>query len=128
MPWIETEDGIILPWPAIGSTRTTVITKFDSNENGNGNTIGSLRGDDKLNITVQLPNLTPEELKGVLSLWDRNNGGAYVRNFRVLNPVTNEFEIRRFRVGNRNASPLAVNKQSDRPDKWTGISIVLEEM
>ena len=121
MAWIETENGIELPAPAFGSGAVTISTIVDGGRNTDANFIGSVIGDDKLKIDCKFNVLRPEEMKRLLQIFDRKQGGRFINTFRVIDPRVNDFVLIEVYVGDRSGTPYFVDPQTMRPRFWHNV-------
>ena len=121
MAWIETRSGIALPAPAFGSGKVTISTIVDGGRNTEGNFIGSVVGDDKLKVECTFPALRPEEMKKLLRIFDRKQGGRFINTFRVFDPRVNGFVLMDMYVGDRSGTPYLVNPNTMRPSYWRDV-------
>lgn len=121
MAWIETASGIELPTPAFGSGKTIISTIVDGGRNTEGNFIGSVVGDDKLKIECTFSALTPEEMRNLLRIFDRKQGGRFVNTFRVFDPRVNDFVYMEMYVGDRSGTPYLIDPNTMRPSFWTNV-------
>ncbi len=106
--WITTEGGIILPPPVLGSGRISISTMVDGGRNTQGVFVGSVIGDDKLKIEMDLGDLSPAEFRKFLAIFDRKQGGKFVNTFRVYDPRINDFRNITMYVGDRAGTPYLV--------------------
>lgn len=121
MAWIETATGMALPEPAIDSGRTTISTIVDGGRNVNGDFIGSVVGDDKLKIEMNFSVLYPDQIKNLLRIFDRRQGGHFVNRFRVYDPRIGGFTYLDMYVGDRSGTPYMVNRQTMTPTFWRDV-------
>lgn len=110
MAWIETASGIALPAPEMGSGGVTIATVVDGGRNANGDFIGSVVGEDKLKIEMNFEILTPAQMKQLLAVFDRNQGGQFVNRFRVYDPRVQDFVMMDMYVGDRSGVPLVLQQ------------------
>ncbi len=106
--WISTEGGIILPPPVLGPGRISISTLVDGGRNTKGVFVGSVIGDDKLKIEMDLGDLSPEEFQKFLAIFDRQQGGRFINTFRVFDPRVNDFRNIKMYVGDRAGTPYMV--------------------
>lgn len=116
MAWIETAGGVTLPAPEMGSGGVTISTVVDGGRNANGDFIGSVVGDDKLKIELNFEMLSPLEMKKLLAVFDRKQGGQFVNRFRVFDPRVNDFVWMDMYVGDRTGVPIFM--QQGLPAAW----------
>lgn len=128
MAWIETESGIALPAPALGSGKVTISTIVDSGRNTDGNFLGSVVGDDKLKIECKFAALSPEEMQKLLHIFDRKQGGSFVNTFRVFDPRVNDFVYMDMYVGDRSGQPYTVDERTMKPRFWRDVQANLIEI
>ena len=126
--WIETTSGVVLPTPIMGSSGLTISTLVDGGRNANGKFVGSVIGEDKLSIDLEFINLSPEEFKNFLRIFDSNRGGSFVNEFRIFDPRINDWTTKEMYVGDRSGRPLKLDKQTGRPLKWGDIKAKLVEI
>lgn len=117
-----------MPAPALGSGQITISTLVDGGRNANGDFIGSVIGNDKLKLQMQWDLLTPEQMKNLLQLFDRPQGGHFVNTFRVFDPRINDYAYLQMYVGDRIGTPYIVNKATMRPAYWQGVQANLIEV
>lgn len=122
MAWIETDGGIALPSPALDSGKITISTLVDGGRNQNGNFIGQVIGNDKLKVEMKFNVLSPTEMKNLLAIFDRSQGGSFVNRFRVFDPRINGFTYLTMYVGDRSGVPYKVNPQTMTPSFWRDVS------
>lgn len=115
--WIQTKSGVVLPPPALGSSKISISTLVDGGRNTNGRFVGSVIGDDKLKIDLQWDVLTPEQFMSLLNIFDRKKGGRYVNDFLVYDPRYNAFRTITMYVGDRSGTPYLVDSSTMRP-RW----------
>ncbi len=108
MAWIETASGIAMPAPELGSGGITISTIVDGGRNANGDFIGSVVGGDKLKIELNFEMLTPAQMRQLLAIFDRNQGGKFVNRFRVYDPRVQDFVMMDMYVGDRSGIPLVM--------------------
>lgn len=106
--WVTTEGGIILPPPELGSGRISISTIVDGGRNTQGVFVGATVGDDKLKIEMNMGDLSPEEFRNFLKIFDRAQGGKFVNKFRVYDPRINDFRNITMYVGDRSGTPYLV--------------------
>ncbi|MBQ8768856.1 MAG: hypothetical protein IJZ15_04330 [Oscillospiraceae bacterium] len=106
--WITTEGGIILPPPELGSGKISISTIVDGGRNTQGVFVGAVIGDDKLKIEMNMGDLSPEEFRNLLMIFDRKQGGKFVNTFRVYDPRINGFRNIDMYVGDRSGTPYLV--------------------
>ena len=129
MAWIETDTGIALPAPELGSGKVSVSTLVDGGRNAaDGTFIGSVIGDDKLKIELQFIKLSPAEMQRFLAIFDRQQGGRFVNTFRVFDPRANDFVYKQMYVGDRSGTPYLVDKTTLRPAYWRDVTANLVEV
>lgn len=116
MAWIETASGIALPAPEMGSGGVTIATVVDGGRNANGDFIGSVVGDDKLKIEMSFEMLTVQQMKQLLRVFDRRQGGSFVNRFRVYDPRVADFVWMEMYVGDRSGVPLVL--ENGVPKAW----------
>lgn len=126
--WIETTSGFVLPNPVMGSSGLTISTMVDGGRNVEGNFVGSVIGLDKLSIDIEFVNLTSEQFKNFLRLFDRSYGGSFVNEFRIFDPRENNWVVKKMYVGDRSGRPIKFNKETVRPAKWTDVKAKLVEV
>ena len=115
--WIQTKSGVVLPPPALGSSKISISTLVDGGRNANGKFVGSVIGDDKLKIDLQWDVLTPEQFMSLLNIFDRKKGGRYVNDFLVYDPRYNAFRTITMYVGDRSGTPYLVDSSTMLP-RW----------
>lgn len=115
--WIQTKSGVVLPPPALGSSKISISTLVDGGRNANGRFVGSVIGDDKLKIDLQWDVLTPEQFMSLLNIFDRKKGGRYVNDFLVYDPRYNAFRTITMYVGDRGGTPYLVDSSTMLP-RW----------
>lgn len=115
--WIQTKSGVVLPPPALGSSKISISTLVDGGRNTNGKFVGSVIGDDKLKIDLQWDVLTPEQFMSLLNVFDRKKGGRYVNDFLVYDPRYNALRTITMYVGDRSGTPYLVDENTLRP-RW----------
>lgn len=113
--WIQTKSGVVLPPPALGSSKISISTLVDGGRNANGKFVGSVIGDDKLKIDLQWDVLTPEQFMSLLNIFDRKKGGRYVNDFLVYDPRYNAFRTITMYVGDRSGTPYLVDSSTMLP-------------
>lgn len=129
MAWIETKTGVALPAPTLGNGTVSIATMVDGGRStANGCFVGSVIGDDKLTIDCTFEHLTPEELQRLLCIFDRQQGGRFINDFRVYDPRVQDFVVKTMYVGDRSATPYAVSPQTFRPGYWKGCKVKLVEV
>lgn len=129
MAWIETDTGIALPAPQLGSGKVSISTLVDGGRNAaDGTFVGSVIGDDKLKIELQFFKLAPAEMQRFLALFDRKQGGHFVNTFRVFDPRVNDFVYKQMYVGDRSGTPYLVGKTTLRPAYWRDVTANLVEV
>lgn len=126
--WIETTSGIVLPPVVMGSNGLTISTLVDGGRNTNGTFVGSVIGDDKLSVDLEFINLTPEQFKNFLRIFDEKYGGSFVNNFKIFDPRINDWTTKEMYVGDRSGRPLRLDKNTGRPLKWGDIKAKLVEV
>lgn len=122
MAWIQTDNGIALPTPDMGSGKVSISTLVDGGRNQNGNFIGQVIGNDKLKIEMTFSVLSPQEMRNFLKLFDRAQGGSFVNRFRVFDPRINDFTYLTMYVGDRSSTPYMVNPRTLQPTFWRDVS------
>lgn len=128
MAWIQTRSGIVVPTPALDSGKTTIATLVDGGRNSNGDFIGQVLGNDKLKIEMSWKVLTPEQFQTLLKIFDRQQGGSFVNDFRVFDPRVNDFVWKTMYVGDRSGRPFKVSPQTFRPEYWLDVQANLIEV
>ena len=129
MAWIETDTGIALPAPELGSGKVSVSTLVDGGRNAaDGTFIGSVIGDDKLKIELQFFKLSPDQMQRCLAIFDRQQGGRFVNTFRVFDPRANDCVYKQMYVGDRSGTPYLVDKTTLRPAYWRDVTANLVEV
>lgn len=122
MAWIETDGGVTIPAPDIGSGKISISTLVDGGRNQNGNFIGQPIGNDKLKVEMKFTMLSSEEMKNFLRIFDRSQGGSFVNHFRVFDPRINNYTYLTMYVGDRSGIPYMVNPQTLRPSFWKDVT------
>lgn len=122
MAWIETDGGVAIPAPDLGSSKISISTLVDGGRNQNGNFIGQVIGDDKLKVEIKFTMLSSEEMMNFLKIFDRRQGGSFINRFRILDPRTNNLTYLTMYVGDRSGTPYMVNPQSLRPSFWKDVT------
>jgi len=128
MGWIETSTGIVLPAPEMGSSGVTITTLVNAGRNTGGSFVGQPIGDDKLKITISFRNLTNDQIKALLLLFDRKRGGSFVNKFRVFDPRVGDFVYLDMYVGDRTGTPMLVDATTFRPSYWKDVKANLIEV
>ena len=127
--WIQTSAGIAIPTPALESGNVTISTLVDGARNANGKFIGETIGGDKLKIEMSWNILTPTEMRNLLKIWDRDQGGKFHKNFRVYDPRIMDYRTVNMYVGDRSGKPLMVDVNgSGHPRYWTDVQANLIEV
>lgn len=126
--WLETTSGFVLPAPIMGSNNMTISTLVDGGRNVYGNFVGSVIGNDKLSIDLSFPNLSPEEFKNLLRIFDRRYGGSFVNEFKVFDPRENDWVVKKMYVGDRSGRPIRLDRKTCRPIKWADVKAKLVEV
>lgn len=116
MAWIETAGGISIPDPAFDSGRITISTMVDGSRNANGDFIGQVVGDDKYKVECNFKALTPEQMRNLLKIFDRTQGGAFIQQFKVYDPRIDDYRWMNMYVGDRTGRPFKV--VNGRPTYW----------
>ena len=122
MAWIETDGGVTIPAPDIGSGKISISTLVDGGRNQNGNFIGQPIGNDKLKVEMKFTMLSSEEMKNFLRIFDRSQGGSFVNRFRVFDPRIINYTYLTMYVGDRSGIPYMVNPQTLRPSFWKDVT------
>ena len=122
MAWIETDGGVTIPAPDLGSGKISISTLVDGGRNQNGNFIGQPIGNDKLKVEMKFTMLSSEEMKNFLRIFDRSQGGSFVNRFRVFDPWINNYTYLTMYVGDRSGIPYMVNPQTLRPSFWKDVT------
>ena len=125
--YIETLGGLEIV-PSHGSGKFHVATNVDAARNENGDFIGQVVGNDKLKIECSFKVMSPEQLMGLLRIWDRSQGGAFVNKFKVFDPRVNDFVIKTMYVGDRTGTPYSINPRTMKPTFWRDIQANLIEV
>ena len=99
MAWIETDGGIAIPPPDLGSGKVSISTLVDGGRNQNGNFIGQVIGDDKLKVEMKFTMLSSEEMMNFLKIFDRRQGGSFINRFKVFDPRINDYTYLTMYVG-----------------------------
>lgn len=128
MAWLETSTGIAVPAPAFGSSQVTISTLVDGDRNTQGNFIGSVIGDDKLKLQMQWDHLTTDQMRSLLSIFDRKQGGHFVNTFKIFDPRVDDYVYMQMYVGDRTGTPFIVNKSTMRPAFWQSVQANLIEV
>lgn len=126
--WIETSNGIVLPTPIIGSSGLTISTLVDGGRNANGKFVGAVIGNDKLSIDLEFVSLSPEEFMNFLNIFDSNNGGNFVNEFKIFDPRVNDWVSKEMYVGDRTGRPIKLDRNTGRPLRWKDIKAKLVEV
>ena len=126
--WIETTSGIVLPSVVMGSSGLTISTLIDGGRNVDGTFVGSVVGNDKLSIDLEFVNLTPEQFKNFLRLFDRNYGGSFVNEFKIFDPRVDDWVTKEMYVSDRSGRPMRLDRNTGRPIKWADIKAKLVEV
>ncbi len=119
MAWIETDSGVVLPAPEMGSGGITIATVVDGGRNANGDFIGSVVGEDKLKIEMNFEMLSPQQMQQLLAVFDRRQGGSFVNRFRVFDPRVQDFVWMNMYVGDRTGVPLVL--EHGVPAAWSQV-------
>lgn len=119
MAWIETNTGVVLPAPEMGSGGITIATVVDGGRNANGDFIGSVVGEDKLKIDMNFEMLSPQQMQQLLAVFDRRQGGSFVNRFRVFDPRVRDFVWMDMYVGDRTGVPLVLGNGV--PTAWSQV-------
>lgn len=127
-PWIQTENGIELPCPLYGSSGISISTIVDGGRNALGRFVGSVIGDDKLSIDLEFTDLTPEQMRTFLNLFDRSARGQFVNRFKVFDPRLNDWVMKEMYVGDRSGRPLLLDPNSGKPLYWCDVKTKLVEV
>lgn len=117
-----------MPAPALGSGQITISTLVDGGRNTQGDFIGTVIGDDKLKIALNFPDLRPEQMRTLLTIFDRKQGGHFVNTFRVFDPRVNDYVYMQMYVGDRTGTPYIVDKATMRPAYWRDVQANLIEV
>ncbi len=127
MSWIETAGGIALPAPTLGSNQISISTMVDGGRNTNGVFVGSIIGNDKLKYDLKWDELTTEQFRNLLNVFDRSQGGKFVNTFRVYDPRINDFRSIKMYVGDRSGTPYALDSNL-LPRIWRDVEANLIEV
>lgn len=128
MAYITHSSGMVIPAPSYGSGGFTLSTLVDGGRNANGNFIGQVIGDDKLKIDVTFAELSPEELRRFLALFDRRVGGSFTNTFTVYDPALGRYRQALMYVGDRSGNPIMVNDSTGLPKHFLNIKANLIEV
>lgn len=128
MAWIETQSGIALPAPELGSGGVSFATLVDGGRNAQGSFIGSVIGDDKMTIDISYGHLTPDEFQNFLKIFDREQSGHFVNVFRVYDPRVQDWVYKTMYVGDRSGTPYAVSPSAFTPGYWKNVKGKLIEV
>lgn len=129
MAWVRTASGIAIPEPAFDSGGVTISTLVNAGRNANGEFIGQVIGNDKLKIDINFKVLSPTQMRDLLKLFDRRQGGRFVNTFRVYDPRTMSYRNLNMYVGDRSGRPIMVkNPGTGHPKWWVDVQANLIEV
>lgn len=121
--WVE------LPVPAEGGVKCEIQTTVDDARDASGSLVGSPVGQDKFKVNVKYPPLDDNELRSVLSLFDREHGGQFKVYVEFYDPRVGVKIVRKMYVGDRSFEPWIVDSAlSGRPRKWINCQCNLIEV
>ena len=127
--WVKTSTGIEIPAPAFDSGTVTISTLVNAGRNAEGKFIGQVIGEDKLKIEMDWSVLTPEQMRTLLAIWDRSQGGNFVNTFTVYDPRLMAYRDLAMYVGDRNGTPIMVSDPgTGHPKYWTKVKANLIEI
>lgn len=125
---IDVETGLALPMLSAGSGTVYIQTAVDGARNAQNEMRGAPVGKDKMKIDAGYAALGRDEFRQALMLFDREQGGRFVREFRVYDPRYDDFVNRLFYVGDRQGRPYIVDKLTSKPNRWLDIRMNLIEV
>lgn len=129
MAWVQTKAGILIPEPAMESGQVTISTLVNAGRNAQGKFVGQVIGGDKLKVEMNWKVLTPTQMRDLLRIWDRSQGGKFVQEFTVYDPRTMTYRDLKMYVGDRSGRPLMVeNPGSGHPRYWADVQANLIEV
>ena len=120
MSYVRTASGLLLPQPAHGSGKFTIATNVDGARNEVGNFVGQVVGDDKFKLEMTYSYLTPAQLRELLSIFDRKQGGKFVNDFYIFDPRVNDWVLMTMYIGDRSGRPLNLTS-ADEPVGWLDV-------
>lgn len=102
------------PYPSYESGLQTTSTSVDSARMADGVLRAKKIGRDKAKVELQWAILTPEQWSQMLQIFDTH----FYFTIKYFSMITNDWETRRFYVGDRTAQPFMVDKVTGRPRFW----------
>lgn len=120
MSYVRTASGLLLPQPAAGSAKFTIATNVDGARNEVGNFVGQVVGEDKFKLEMSYSYLSREQLRDLLLLFDRKQGGKFVNDFYIYDPRVDDFVLMTMYVGDRTGRPLNLSSE-DEPIGWVDV-------
>lgn len=127
--WVRLASGLEIPEPAFDGGQVTISTLVNAGRNANGKFVGQVIGNDKLKIELNWSVLEPDQMKALLKIWDRSQGGKFVNEFRVYDPRRSSYRNMKMYVGDRSGRPLMVdNPGVGHPRYWTDVQANLIEV
>lgn len=122
------EDWRDLPVPAEGGLKYEIQTTVDAARNSANVMIGNPIGQDKIKLSITYPPLTQSELRDIMSVFDREQGGAYKVYVNYFDPRVGYRVTRYMYVGDRSFEAWIVpDPDWGEPRRWTNVQCNLIE-
>lgn len=107
-------NNVEFPYPSYESGLQTTSTTVDSARMADGVLRAKKIGRDKAKVELEWAILTPEMWSKMLKIFDEN----FYFTIKYFSMVENDWETRKFYVGDRTAQPFMVDKATGRPRFW----------
>ena len=118
-----------LPTPKLDSGTVEVVTNVDGGRNATGNFIGQTVGADKCKLNLAFPPLTDDEFHGLLSLFDRSQGGAFTFWVRFYDPRVQAKVVKKMYIGDRKGDPFRIaSTTAGVPTHWLNVTANMVEV
>lgn len=116
-----------LPVPKKDGVTYEIQTVVDDARDASGTFIGSTVGQDKIKLNISYPPLDDDELRKILSVFDRERGGKFRVYVRFYDPRVGARTTRYMYVGDRSFDPWKIDGNG-KPVKWMNCKCNLIEV
>lgn len=107
-------NGKKIPYPSQSSGLQTVSTFVDSARTADGVVRGEVVGRNIAKVELTWAVLTPEEWSAILMEFKK----SFYFTFKYIDMETNNWVERKFYVGDRSASPMMIDRVTNKPKYW----------